>query len=213
MKKILLIIIVLLVSFSLQAQKNKYVVYADSSSAYTRLYQINEKAKILKWKDNTTKNYANPITDSLKKIYALPILKGYDAYFTVEELTVAVKNVTIVRGYITNIISKDSICNIKETVIETLNYKIVNSGNYTFKSKIYCVLDSAGITNSTIKLPSEPIDGETHYIQKTDTGEGKVVVNGNGINIMDAVKYDLTVQYQSVTVMYSAKKNKWYILY
>lgn len=66
-------------------------------------------------------------------------------------------------------------------------------------------------SNITVMLNATP-DSEERVTVKRNTAAGIVTIDGNGKNIDGAATYDLTVNYDSATVIFSPDSNEWLII-
>lgn len=82
----------------------------------------------------------------------------------------------------------------------------VSAGHTTAGSEI---VEAA--SNITVTLNATP-DSEERVTVKRNTAAGTVTIDGNGKNIDGAATYDLTVNYDSATVIFSPDSNEWLII-
>ena len=61
----------------------------------------------------------------------------------------------------------------------------------------------------TITLEQFPIDGQTHYIAKSDVSGNVVTVAGNGNNINGSASLPLNSQYDKMMIVYMGKSEEW----
>lgn len=66
----------------------------------------------------------------------------------------------------------------------------------------------------TVTLPAAPADGDEYTICDAagNVGTSNVTISGNGVNILGAATYVMTINYQSVTVRYSSSVNVWMVV-
>ena len=88
MKKIIITLALISITFGIQAQTRLVLYNAnDSVIAFNRLQTITTEIKIKGiWKDNITSNYSVLIYNKGKTICAIPIIKGYSQFFSKEEI-------------------------------------------------------------------------------------------------------------------------------
>jgi hypothetical protein len=65
--------------------------------------------------------------------------------------------------------------------------------------------------SKTITCSLQPLDGQT-LIVKRKTTAGNVTVSGNGKTIDGATTFVLTVNYQTVSILYSSELGEWLIM-
>jgi len=63
----------------------------------------------------------------------------------------------------------------------------------------------------TITLPSNPVDGETHFISKTDASGNAVAISGNGKNINGSASVSTTTRYAVYRIVYMGGSGEWRI--
>ena len=61
----------------------------------------------------------------------------------------------------------------------------------------------------TITLEANPIDGQTHYIAKSDSSANAVTVDGNGNNINGSASLALSSQYDKMMIVYMGTADEW----
>lgn len=76
------------------------------------------------------------------------------------------------------------------------------------RTNLYSDVDATS-GNLTIKLDPTPIDGQTNYIAKSDSGSNTVTVDGNGKNINGTSSLVLTSQYDKLMVVYMGGSDEW----
>lgn len=101
-------------------------------------------------------------------------------------------------------------------LIETADYNVgfsKQSNNFTADETIgrvnlYNDVDAtAGVV--TIDLDPDPIDGQTHYIAKSDAGGNAVTVDGNSNTINGSATISLAAQYDVALVVFMGTAGEW----